>query len=192
MKKLFILSVCFILAGASAQAQKIQLGLKAGADINKINGKSFKDEFSFGYQAGALLGIGITEKWGIQPEVIFSQVTADTSSNFKDVYQVNNIGDIKLQYLKIPILLNYSPNPFITFQLGPQFGKIMNSSESITNNGAGAFKNGDLSMLGGLQLNISSIKIYGRYGIGLSNLNDITSNEKWKSQQVQIGLGWKF
>ena len=40
------------------------------------------------------------------------------------------------------------------------------------------------------QVNIGHLNIYGRYAIGLSNLNDLDNQEKWKSQSFQIGLGF--
>jgi len=43
-----------------------------------------------------------------------------------------------------------------------------------------------------LQFNLGSLRIYGRYNIGLSNLNDIDNTEQWKSQQIQVGLGLKI
>jgi hypothetical protein len=45
-------------------------------------------------------------------------------------------------------------------------------------------------MLGGLQLNISKLKIYGRYAVGLSNINDIDNQDKWKNQTIQLGVGF--
>ena len=44
-------------------------------------------------------------------------------------------------------------------------------------------------MLGGVELKLSSFRIYGRYALGLSNLNDIDNKDKWKSQSIQIGIG---
>ena len=96
---------------------------------------------------------------------------------------------MQLKYLTIPILLNYNAGKLITLQAGPQFGILMNKSNTFVQNGKDAFKSGDLSMLGGIQLNISHFKVYGRYAIGLSNLNDIDNKDKWKSQSVQLGVG---
>ena len=43
------------------------------------------------------------------------------------------------------------------------------------------------------EINFSKLKIYGRYQVGLSNLNDITgSTDKWKSQTIHIGLGLRI
>jgi hypothetical protein len=99
------------------------------------------------------------------------------------------LGKVKLNYLTIPLLLNINANKFVTLQLGPQFGVLMNKNNTLVQNGQNAFKGNDFSMLGGLQLNISHIRIYGRYAVGLNNLNDIDNKEKWKSQSVQLGVG---
>jgi hypothetical protein len=66
---------------------------------------------------------------------------------------------------------------------------LRNKSNTLVQNGKNAFKSGDFSMLGGAQVNIMHLNIYARYVIGLSNLNNIDSKEKWKSQSIQIGVG---
>ena len=105
------------------------------------------------------------------------------------MYAFNKLAQVQLRYLNIPILLNYKPIKFITFQAGPQFGLLINKSKTLVTNGKDAFKVGDLSMLGGVQINVLFFHIYGRYVIGLNNLNDIVgSTEKWKSQSVQLGV----
>ena len=193
MKIKLLLSATLLILSATnsfAQKQKFYVGIKAGADMNKIDGRSFNDQFSFGYQVGAFATIPLGKKFGIQPEVIFSQVNIDTSSKFSEVYQFKQLSQVKLQYLKIPLLLNFSPNPFVSFQLGPQFGILIDENTNLLNNGSNAFSKGDFSMVGGLQLNISKLRIYGRYGVGLNNLNDIDTKEKWKNQNFQFGIGF--
>ncbi len=180
----------FMAAVATSQAQSAKFGLKAGADINKMKGKSLKESFSYWYQLGAFAQINFTDKWGVQPEVLLSQVNLDTANNFKDVYQLNGFTNAKLKYLKIPLLLNYNPNKFVSVQFGPQFGVLLDNNKTIVDNGRNAFKNGDFSIVGGLQLNIVKFRLYGRYALGLSNLNDIESSEKWRSQSFQVGAGF--
>lgn len=186
--KLLSLAIICILS-SSAFSQSLKLGIKGGATINKITGKSFNEQFTFGYHLGGFATIGLGKKFGIQPEVLFNQVNVDTSSAFSAVYQFNKVGKVKLSYLSIPLLLNINANKFVTLQVGPQFGILMNKSSTLVQNGKNAFKGGDFSMVGGLQLNISHIRIFGRYGVGLNNLNDIDNKEKWKSQSVQLGFG---
>ena len=192
MKVKLLLAVIITMTTSAAFTQGFKVGIKGGADINKIDGKPFKSQFSYGYQAGAFAQIGLTSKWGIQPEVLFSQTNIDTSESFSDIYDFNSVSKVKLNYLKIPLLLNYSPNPFVTLQAGPQFSILMDQNSSLTKNGKDAISKGDLTMLAGIQLNISKIKIYGRYGVGLNNINDIDKQDKWKSQNIQVGIGFSI
>ena len=171
-------------------AQGFKIGVKVGASVNKITGQSFNNQFSFGYHVGGFATIKISDKIGIQPEVLINQTNVDTSSKFSDIYAFNKVNGVKLNQLSIPLLLNYSPNKFVSFQVGPQYSILMNKNKTFIANGKGAFKTGDFSMLGGLQLNITKIRVYARYAVGLSNLNDIDNKEKWKSQSVQLGAGF--
>lgn len=188
--KILITALVLTLSTTVVLAQGFKIGVKGGADIHKLDGQAFKDKFSYGYHLGGFVEIGLTKKFGIQPEVLFSQVNVDTSEQFSEVYAFNAVSKVQLKYLKIPVLLNYSPNPFVSLQLGPQFGVLMDQNSSLLKNGKDAFAKGDFSMLGGLQLNISKIKLYGRYAVGLSNINDIDNKDKWKNQTIQVGVGF--
>ena len=187
--KILIISALALSTGLTF-AQGPKIGIKGGASVNKITGKSFNNQFSFGYHIGGFATIKISEKIGIQPEVLINQTNVDTSSKFSDIYAFNKVNGVKLNQLSIPLLLNYSPNKFVSFQAGPQYSILMNKNKTFIANGKGAFKTGDFSMLGGLQLNITKIRVYVRYAVGLSNLNDIDDKEKWKSQSVQLGVGF--
>ena len=171
-------------------AQGFHVGFKAGANIFKVDGKSFKEEFKFGYNLGAFAEINFSKKFGIQPEVLWSQTNFRTGTRFNDLYP-DGINDTKgkLNYLAVPILFNYSPAKIITFQAGPQFGILLDKEKDLFNNGKQAFKSGDFSMLGGVQLNIGSVKVGGRYVVGLSNINDIDNRDKWKNQGFQVYAG---
>lgn len=184
---IIVLFSCF----SFANAQSFHAGLKVGSNINKISGQSFKDEFTYGYHAGAFVQIGLGNKWTIQPEVIYNQLSTDTSDRFSELYKlnVNKISNIKLNYLSIPILLNYNLGNNFALQAGPQFGILLDQNRNLVENGKNAFSNGDFSMLAGVQVKLASLRIYGRYAIGLNNINDIDNKDKWKSQSIQLGLG---
>lgn len=189
MKTKFLLFFLISMISISAFSQRIKLGIKGGASINKLSGKSFKEEFSFGYHLGAFLELGVMDKLSIQPEVLFNQINVDTSNNFSSVYQFDRVSKVKLQYLSIPILVNFKPSKLISIQAGPQVGILINKSNTLVENGRDAFKSGDFSMLGGVQLNLMNFRIYGRYVVGLSNINDLDNQEKWKNQSIQLGVG---
>ena len=186
--KLILLATLFLIS--SAGFAQFALGIKAGANLGKIDGQPFKNEFALGYHLGAFATIGLGKKFAIQPEVLFNQVNTDTTGNFSDVFKVKNAGSIQLQYLTIPLLLNFKPDRFISLQAGPQFGVLMNSHENILQNGQDAFRSGNFSLVGGIQLNILKFRIYGRYIGGITDINHINNSYTWKPSSVQLGVGF--
>lgn len=195
MKKKF-LAACFIamIVSTVSFAQGFHLGIKGGANLSKVDGKSFSEEFQYGYNAGLFSEIYFSKKWGIQPEVLWNQYNTQTTTEFKDVYNpsLSELTDVKLNYLSLPILLNYRPAKFLTFQVGPQFGILINKDQNLLQNGKEAFSQGDFSILGGAQLNIGGIKAGARYSIGLNNINDIDEQDKWRNQGWQLFIGFRI
>ncbi len=190
MKTKFIsIAAILLFFSLSSFSQGLNFGVKGGASINKITGKSFKEEFTYGYHVGGYVTIGLTGKLSLQPEVLFNQINIDTSSRFSSIYQFNKINNIKLGYLSIPLLLNYNVSNILALQAGPQFGVLIDQDKNILQNGEQAFKNGDFSMIGGLQVKLLKLRLYGRYVIGLANLDTIGNKDKWKSQSIQLGIG---
>lgn len=196
LKSLALLTIATTLTSltfAQKSGASFHVGAKAGANIFKLDGTSMKDEFIFGYNLGAFAEINISKEIGIQPEVMWNQTNYRTGNKFSSIYP-DGVDDVKgkLNYLSIPVLFSYTPAKIISFQLGPQFGLLLNQDKSLVKNGEDAFKKGDLSALGGVQVNIGGVKIGGRYVIGLTNINDIDNKEKWKNQGFQVYLGTRF
>ncbi|MEO7801222.1 MAG: porin family protein [Ginsengibacter sp.] len=189
MGKKLISSAVLIMLITASFAQNINIGIKGGASLNKLDGKAFKDEFSYGYHVGGFATIGLSKKFAIQPEVLFGEVKADTASSFSTVSEFMQIKDVQLKYLTIPVLLNYNVSNLLALQVGPQFGILMNKDRNLFQDGQQAFKNGDFSMLGGVQLSLSKFRVYGRYAVGLSNIKNIDNQDEWKSQSIQLGVG---
>lgn len=174
-------------------AQGFKIGGKLGANITGLNGVQFEEGFNFGYHAGGFAEIMFSKKFGITPEVLWSQTSLTPATSFDALRpDLASVTTIKLNYINIPVLLTLKPVKLISFQLGPQFGILRDKNQSFTGNASSAFKSGDLSMLGGIQLNILSLRVYGRYAIGLTDINDIqnvATAEKWKSKTLQLGVG---
>lgn len=196
MKRLLLAFTAIIVFTAASYAQGgIRLGVKVGTNLNKIQGQSFKDGFDLSYHAGGFAEIDFNKKWGIQPEVLFNQ-TSGRRSNFNTLYtsvaNPNGSEKIKLNYLSIPVLLRYNIGSILSLNAGPQFGILLSEDKTFLQSGQSAFKNGDFSMVAGAQLNFKFLRVYGRYNIGLQNINDIDNKEKWTNQQIQLGLGLRF
>lgn len=192
--KIKILALIIMMFTFSASySQSLNAGIKIGANLNKLTGQSFNDAFSFGYHAGVFVNVGFGKKWSIQPEALFSQTNVDTSSQFSSVYKnisFNTVNHIKLNYLSIPVLLQYKLSPMLSLQAGPQFGILMQTDKNLLQNGQDAFKQGDLSILAGLQIKITRFVAYGRYAIGVDNISNVPVQDSWKNQTIQLGIGY--
>ena len=193
-KSIFFTLICFACMSFAQAQGSFKIGARVGSTLYKIDGQSFKSGFNFGYHLGGAMEIMFSKKFGIQPEVLFNHSTTKTGDNLQDLVTGLTLSTATdLNYLSIPILFNIKPSGGpLSLLLGPQFGILMNNGSTLVQNGGDAFKKGDLSILGGVQLNLAAFRIYGRYGVGLSNLNDITDQQKWRSQMVQLGIGLMF
>src|ERR1051326_3050971 len=59
-----------------------RVGFNAGININKIQGRSFKDEFSYDYSLRGFMQLNFSRKFGVQPEVTFIQASSEQSNDF--------------------------------------------------------------------------------------------------------------
>ena len=179
MKKIILSATAFILFSAIATAQGFHVGAKVGANLDKINGQAFKDGYNLGYHLGGFMEIDFSKSIGIQPELLFSQTNTTATDNLGDVFKPGD--NIKLNYLNIPILLRINASKLLTLNAGPQFSILMNNHETLLENGQDAFKNGDFALVLGAQLNLSSLKLYGRYNIGLRSEEHTSESQLFKA-----------
>ena len=175
-----------------------RIGAKAGVNINKITGQSYKEGFNYNYLLGGFMQFNFSKTFGLQPEVNFVQSSSEFSDDASDVYddlfRDGSQKKAKLNYLKVPLLVNINvgPSKRVKLQLGPQVGGLLKQSVDSLIDNRDIFKKGDWSMVGGLWIQIPFINLGARYEIGLSNLNDIDNHEKWKSQAFTIFAGVTF
>jgi hypothetical protein len=192
MKTKLSLSLAAALLISQLMMAQFHLGIKGGTNITKVEGKTFKQEFRYGYNLGGFAEIGFGSRLGIQPEVLLNQYSTTVDSSYKALYQnviSSNQSKVKLTYLSIPLLLDYKLLGPIHLQAGPQFGILMDQNKNFLQNGGDAFKKGDFSMVAGAQIKLANFRVSGRYAVGLSNINDIDNKDKWKNQVVQLSVG---
>ncbi len=179
----------------SISAQSFSLGIKAGAIGTKIDGQDFQTGYNLSYQGGAFAEVDLLGKIGIQPELLFSQTSSKTVSGPTNgttlASGLNANTAFTLSYLSIPVLLRYNFAKLFTLNLGPQYGILLNKNTNLQTNGKNAFKSGDLSGVVGLQVHLSSLRVYGRYVFGLNNVSDVANSSSWKNQQLELGVGIK-
>ncbi|TAF52741.1 MAG: PorT family protein [Sphingobacteriia bacterium] len=192
MRKSFLLFCVLGLLAFQSQAQvKFRAGVKGGLNLNQIEGQAFENGADYSFHLGGFAEIDFLKKIGIQPEVLWNQTTTQRFTTLPNIYQTLP-QNITLNYLSIPILFRYNWFSFLTLHAGPQFGVLLNKEKNLLQNGEAAFSSGDMALVLGAQVNLKSLRVYGRYNAGLSNMNDAFSQDKWKSRQWQLGIGIKL
>ncbi len=183
--KRIITSLSFIalfLISSSVFAQGIGIGIKAGANFanQKITDLSTESRTSF--HGGAYLTLAFSEKWAIQPEILFS-------SQGSEIPDLNEIA--QLDYFSIPILLRWKPIGVLSFHAGPQFSTLLSavdkSGDSIKDN----FKNSEFGLAAGATLHLP-LGINGglRYVWGFTDVADLADDTSVKNKTIQIFVGW--
>ncbi len=189
MKKILLvafLPICFI-AGAQ---DKLGLGIKVGQNFTSVNSVAV-DRHAASYHGGITAQIGLTEKISLVPEVLLSQTKLSTNPSIGDLLGNNNLRPetYHLNYLMLPLLVQVKPFPTLLLQAGPQYGILLDQKKDGIENAQLAFKEGEFSFVGGAKLNLGGFFVYGRYVVGLQNINELQDQTKWKTTQWQLGLG---
>jgi|GEM_PF-315339 len=161
MKKLLLLAAAGLFSAASAQAQSIKFGVKAGANLSNLSGDVVnQDQYKnrWGFQGGVMLNIGLLDKdfLSIQPEVLYSQMGfkyADQSFTILG-NNVRNTGNVRYDYLQVPVLVKIKTQG-VFFELGPQYSYLLNISNNRqqTINGQVSNANSGTSDLSNVQRN---------------------------------------
>lgn len=176
MKKIF-LSAIVLLFAVSMNAQRIDLGVKAGVNFSNITDAS-QLKNKTGFTAGAFLGIGFN-KFAIQPEVLFSQQGSKVDTNKFD-----------LDYINVPVMLKYYLiGDIFNIQVGPQFGFLINDNTSFFDKVE--TKDFDMSGAVGAGLDLpAGFRVDARYHFGFK---DVASGpDVGKNQVVSLTLGYSF
>lgn len=206
MKKLIPAILLIISLPAFAQRNKLsgehenffRIGAKGGVNINKISGKSYKEGFNFNFQAGVFLQFNFSNRFGLQPEVNFVQSSSEFSNDANDIYYDlfldGSQKKSKLNFLEVPLLLNINvgESKRVKLQIGPAYGGLLKQTVDSLKANANIYKNGEWSAIGGLFIQLPFVNVGARYKMGLTELNAIDNQQKWRSQSIQVFVGVTF
>ncbi len=183
-----ILLVCFI-TNLNAQ-EKFSLGIKVGQNFTSVNNVAV-DHNTASYHAGAVMYFSINDKIGIAPEVVLSQTKLEKAASVLNYLDGSAITPetYHLNYLSIPILFEFKPMQKLSLQAGPQYSILLDQKKDGIGNASMAFNNGEFAFVGGGKLNLGGFFLYGRYVVGLQNINELQDQSKWKTTQWQLGVG---
>jgi len=194
-KHLQFIGLFLIASLMQVKAQSFHLGAKIGSIGNKVVGESFENGYKLSYQLGAFAEIDFLKKIGIQPELLISQNNSTYTQGISATSTtINEVKDIKLTYLSVPILFRYNVLKVLTLNVGPQYSNLINKGSSGEENVKSAFKSGDLGLVVGAQLHLLGFRAYARYVVGITKneIKNVTNTTTWNSQQFQIGVGKKI
>lgn len=188
MKK-FFLAIAIALASFNANAQ-LHLGAKAGANLTKIDGESFREKYKLGYQLGGYVYYDFSRMVGLQLEIQFNQSNTQVSDQYSDVLFDSFGRGKKLNYIALPVLFRINSQGGLTFLAGAQFSFLADSDKNVLQNGAKLFKGTNVGLVAGADLNLRPFIISARYVWGLSDISG--TGNKATGRQIQLGLGFEI
>jgi len=193
MKKI-ILSAIAIMAFAFTNAQSTRFGVKGGLNISSIVGGDVRDANALvGFHVGGLAEIHVVEKFYIQPELLFSTQGSKFDGGF------GPDGDVKLNYLNIPVLAKYYiVDKKFSVEAGPQLG-ILLSAKANGYDIKDDTKSVDFGFNFGAGYSFTdNLSVGIRYTVGLSpiwddNIDDSEDlYDSAKNGNLQLSLAYKF
>lgn len=200
--KQVLIACCLLLAGQQAWSQaELAIGIKAGPNFASIDTEStastnYKNRA--GFHGGAFVLVKAA-KFGVQPEIIFSQQGSKVEINSQNF-------ESNFTYVNIPIILKLYTLAGINIQAGPQFGFITSAETPIQDQlNPGSYKvedvkdkmkSSDFTLALGLGWDLPfGLTIDARYNMGLSKLYEEAPSQQTedaKNQVFQVSLGFKL
>tara|TARA_B110000211_G_scaffold190398_1_gene216913 strand:- start:265 stop:996 length:732 start_codon:yes stop_codon:yes gene_type:complete len=149
MKKIaLILVLAFFTFATTAQSLiPIKYGIKAGLNISNIISnpnegvKNIDNSALMGIAGGFYMEIALSDKWYINPELIYSQKGASFTyeythhydPNQSDVHSTSN--ELKLAYVEVNPTISYKATDKLALNFGPSVSFILTPDYTLTDNG---------------------------------------------------------
>jgi len=183
MKKIILAAVA-VFAFGFVNAQDVKFGAKVGLNVATLTGDVEDASSLIGFQVGGFAEIKVSDKFAVQPELLFSaQGSTDDFDN----------SDLNLNYLNIPVMAKYYVAESFSLEAGPQIGFLM--SAKVEGEDVKDFiESVDFGLNFGAGYDFTEKLSAGlRYNLGLSNtFKDAGEDFKAKNSVFSIALGYKF
>ena len=214
MKKLLLVGALALL-GTHINAQEVRFGAKAGYSLStlkiKDNGQSESSDPMHTFYVGGLVEYKISDKFGIQGEVLYSPLGGKIDEN---VIEEGAFIKVKAKTILGTLLVPVSAKYFITENLsvsaGASFGFILSAKQKyVVDAGLGLpgleLSTGDdvdikdqvntlniAPFLGAEYALENGLFFDARYNLGVSNLAKDSGDGKMTNSFLQVGVGFKF
>ncbi len=198
MKKIF-LTAAAVFAISFANAQDVKFGAKAGLNMSNFGGDVEDNSMKIGFQVGGFAEIKVSEKFAIQPELLYSAQGAKSEYTYEDYdldtntyFDVTEKSTTKLAYLNIPVMAKYYVTEGLSLEAGPQIGFLMSAKEDNVDIKE-LLNSTDFAFNVGAGYDVTeNINLGLRYSIGLSNIAKDLGDEKINNTNFAFALGYKF
>lgn len=181
MKKLLFAAVA-VLGFTFANAQETKFGAKGGFNMSNLSGADNASTL-IGIHLGGFAELKLSDKFAVQPELLFSMQGAGFDG-----------GDLKMNYINIPVMAKYFVTNNISIEAGPQIGFLMAAKADGTDVKEG-YNSTDFGLnFGGSYYIDENMFLTARYGFGLSEVEkDLATGVDGSSNSViQLSFGYKF
>jgi hypothetical protein len=186
--KFYFISIItiMVLAAGTVSAQSVNIGTKIGLNsytINNDNNSGFDSKL--GLHVGLLGHIHLDEQFALQPEIVYSMQGAKSGNT-----------NFNLDYINVPVLVQYMFDNGFRLQAGPQLGFLINA-KAENNNSSADVKDDFKSIDAGLSFGVgyihtpTSLGFDARYNLGLSDISESSSVQS-NSRGFQIGIFYLF
>lgn len=207
MKKVFFTTLTLIMCGF-VNAQDVKFGVKGGLNISNFSGDTDGMDLKsrFGFNLGGFVEIKFSEKFALQPEVLYSTQGAKFKNVGAFVDEAFYTGDINfnLAYVNIPVMFKYYAAEKFSVEAGPQIGiltsaktktKLDGFSRTVEQDAKDFFESIDFGLNLGAGYDFTeNLSVGARYNIGLSNIlkTEAGDNSKLHNGVFSLSVGYKF
>ncbi|RKF37142.1 opacity protein [Sphingobacterium siyangense] len=196
MKKQLI-SLCLVI-GAIAFAQSTggpRFGIKAGGNLSGLTGSDSRSKL--GFYAGAFVNFPLSGVFSIQPEVVYSQQGAKLNDRyfFGGIFTATEMRQT-LEYINVPLMVQYKATPKFYLEAGPEFGFLINAKfkehflgESLSRDNKDLLNTFNFGAGIGLGYKFTpNLGVNVRYIAGLSKISKDDLGDSSKNTNFQFGL----
>lgn len=190
MRKYLAILAFLTVTGGFVNAQSVNIGIKGGLNSYTIGGDDTEDiDGKLGYNVGLLGHIHLSERFGLQPEIVYSTQGAKADDGSGDV-------KISLDYINVPVLFQYMYDNGFRIQAGPQVGFLTSAkakADGVTVDLDDSFNTIDFGLSVGASYvhPPSGFGVDARYNLGLSNINEDDASKNY-NRGFQVGIFYLF
>jgi hypothetical protein len=204
-----ILLIAEVLVFGLSNAQEAKFGLKGGLNISNFTGDTEGADLKsrIGFNVGGFVAIKFSEKFTLQPEVLYSTQGADFDNVGAEVdgfgYVTGNV-KFKLAYINVPVMFKYYAAEKFNIEVGPQIGFLTSAKTATKLDGFGqtveqdikdSFETIDFGLNFGAGYDFTEHFSAGaRYNLGLSNIakTEAGDDTKLHNSVFSLSIGYKF